>query len=620
MLKLSEQPYFVQVEISSVCNLSCTMCPLTLGETLSSRRVGHMPVELHNKLFLLAKKIGHVLFAGYGEPLLTPGFLELLEQLDAMGVNTSFSTNATMVSAPIAERLARIGNLQNINISIDSPDPEIYSRIRGGPLEAALDGLRNLTAAFAGRKLASGKTLLSVSSVAMRENLESLTALPAILNSLGINVYVLQPLTEWAPELSSAQLTNLESPLPCFETLQRLCEDMEIGLYFDERLRMEVENPKEAIKRYYGGIPQSQFQTKQCMLPWEFPFVDKNGLVFPCCNATSDPAAVMGDLKVQSFDEVWQGESFKRFRTNLLDGRRLNPICSGCKVAPTGTHLLQQYSAQILWDQSRLSGVPPLRLAVRNTGVVPWTPGTRLTIGTSQKRDRISRFYHPTWINLKRVAALSETLVEPGQVGTFQFELSSVEEPLTEVFQLVVAELVWLPDTSFALKSEDLRLTANAARTQKSEENARPAAEDLFSAEILFGQSGFVGHGRLNLVVRNTSRVTWGAGNVRVGTAEPHDRDSRLFFAGWLSANRVCTFAEDLVHPGETATFVMRLAAPGPTSECFQLLVDGLCWLENTKFQVVNSGRGMVILPSGPVAGAARGPGRENQTGRPEMI
>ena len=58
---------------------------------------------------------------------------------------------------------------------VDSPDPEIYHRIRGGPLEKALRGIANLMAEI------DDPLRVSVSSVLMSESVASLVAFPPVL-------------------------------------------------------------------------------------------------------------------------------------------------------------------------------------------------------------------------------------------------------------------------------------------------------------------------------------------------------------------------------------------------------------------------------------------------------
>jgi radical SAM protein with 4Fe4S-binding SPASM domain len=65
-----------------------------------------------------------------------------------------------------------------------------------------------------------------------------------------------------------------------------------------------------------------------CVITWD-------GLVVPCC-FDKDATHRLGDLKQQNFKEIWQGDNYQNFRTQLLQGRDQIDICTncteGCKV------------------------------------------------------------------------------------------------------------------------------------------------------------------------------------------------------------------------------------------------------------------------------------------------
>jgi len=54
-----------------------------------------------------------------------------------------------------------------------------------------------------------------------------------------------------------------------------------------------------------------------------------DGLVVPCC-FDKDALHRLGDLKTESFKEVWQSSTYKTFRQKLLKGRKEIDICSNC--------------------------------------------------------------------------------------------------------------------------------------------------------------------------------------------------------------------------------------------------------------------------------------------------
>jgi radical SAM protein with 4Fe4S-binding SPASM domain len=55
-----------------------------------------------------------------------------------------------------------------------------------------------------------------------------------------------------------------------------------------------------------------------CTIPWTTTYVAFDGTVRPCCY--SETATVLGNLRDQSFDEIWNGEAYRHLREEILDG------------------------------------------------------------------------------------------------------------------------------------------------------------------------------------------------------------------------------------------------------------------------------------------------------------
>lgn len=59
-----------------------------------------------------------------------------------------------------------------------------------------------------------------------------------------------------------------------------------------------------------------------CVITWD-------GKVVPCC-FDKDAHFVLGDLKEQTFKEIWFGEKYNHFRKSLLKSRSEIEICKNC--------------------------------------------------------------------------------------------------------------------------------------------------------------------------------------------------------------------------------------------------------------------------------------------------
>lgn len=434
-------PFALQVELTSRCNLKCTMCPLTSGATASSVNPGLIGERSWSEVTKLAKQTRFVVVAGFGEPLADPRCFAMLEELDREGIGFDVTTNGTPLTPANVARLATFEHLRRIHVSIDSPDPDTYLAIRGGPLDRAVAGLRTLMGAM------EDPYRVCVQAVLTPETAPTLPHFPGLLSTLGVRTLVIQGLVDYSgnPELPWRLPPEAKNYVQAIREAGS-AEGVDVSFTVPGRLDLELNAPEQVLDLYDGA--SAGRRTRQCMLPWEMPYVDKNGSVFACCYAAANDGRVLAELENTSLEAAWNGAAFRKFRRDLISGSSMPAECRTCTTVPLGPHPLDGYSAAIDLRASRLRGTDN-RLVVRNAGSEVWGPDTHLRIGTAQPRDRRSQLYHPTWLSEDRVASFAEEEVRPGATATFLFSTESEDVRSPETFQLVVEGRFWLPGTEF---------------------------------------------------------------------------------------------------------------------------------------------------------------------------
>jgi radical SAM protein with 4Fe4S-binding SPASM domain len=446
-----DAPLSLQVEITSHCNLRCRMCPLTTGTSSSAIRAGHMSDIVWSELMPLARQVNHVFIAGFGEPLTNPRCLDLLQQLNDEGIRTTLSTNGLALNPATADRLAVLPFLVHINVSIDSADAPTYRQIRGGNLDRALRGLRNLVAAM------PDTSRITVSSVAMRENIEALADFPPMLAGIGIRTYIVQGLNNYTPYSESQSLVGADRLSGQLSRLRSACREwgIELVLTTPERTTAEEHQRETVLAQYYDHEHSASrpFETRQCMLPWEQPYIDKDGRVFPCCIAgasSQSPLGRIGDPGQGTLSDIWSGEAYQNFRRALLDPVTTPGVCRSCTVVPAGTHPLRAYHATLVGSDHIRTRDGRVTVRFRNTGTHTWARDT-VCVGTTMPQDRASEAEHPTWLSRTRTSSFTESSVSPGETATFSFVTYLPPTRTIEAFQLVVNETRWLPNTRFTV-------------------------------------------------------------------------------------------------------------------------------------------------------------------------
>ncbi len=121
----------VYIEITNICNLSCSFCPKTerLQSFMDEASFRHVIDEI--KPFT-----DYVYFHLMGEPLLNPSVGRFLEICEAQELKVNITTNGTLL-AEVKDVLIRASSLRQINISLSS----FEANANDGDLETYIDNI-----------------------------------------------------------------------------------------------------------------------------------------------------------------------------------------------------------------------------------------------------------------------------------------------------------------------------------------------------------------------------------------------------------------------------------------------------------------------------------------------
>lgn len=301
-------PTHLMVEPSSHCNLACTLCPVTAG---LGRAQGLMEFATFKKII---DEIGDYIFTlllwDWGEPFLNPAIYDMIAYAAPKGIKTISSTNAHVFAhQENADKLIRSG-LDTLICAVDGITQETYQRYReGGRLESALDGIRMVVARK--QALGSEKPLVNFRFIVMRHNEHEVPRLQEFTRSLGVDALTLKKLNPASqdPYAADAEAEKRDDFLPQ-----------------DDRFR-----------RFRGDSTGARIRRKRnpCKHLWYHPAVHWNGVV---CTCTYDPHEKfpLGDLREQSFREIWQGEPYHRLRRQFRKDWNHLPRCNECSYAYEG--------------------------------------------------------------------------------------------------------------------------------------------------------------------------------------------------------------------------------------------------------------------------------------------
>jgi MoaA/NifB/PqqE/SkfB family radical SAM enzyme len=314
-------PKGVTFRISGQCDLKCQMCIYRNAGFLDTAQM--LPLEIFKKVIDQASSSKPFITFTGGEPLLHPEILECLSYVKEKGLYCSLTTNGLRL-AQYAEGIAKSG-LDLLVVSLDGPQ-EVHDRIRGraGAYQKALEGIRKVKG-FARRLLLFVNTSIQADSY---QRIEELVDELVGLGVDGMNVAVL-----WTrPPERSASHNRL---FPEYSVRDGWID--ESLMQIDFRVLEVVLNRARKKDLFVNFFPLSSIQQMRTWYtdprqllnghrlkcPWMMANVFHDGTMRMCDDI------VLGDLKIQDFWEIWNGEKMARFRRTLRANRNF-PICAGC--------------------------------------------------------------------------------------------------------------------------------------------------------------------------------------------------------------------------------------------------------------------------------------------------
>ncbi len=287
-------PVSISVEPTTSCNLRCPQCPSGLRSF--TRPTGMLDADLfENVIGQLSSTLSYLTFYFQGEPFLHPEFLKMVKFASNRGIYTATSTNAHYLKSEVAEATVR-SSLDRLIISVDGTSQDTYESYRvGGSLERVIEGTENVIRWK--KKLNSATPHIIFQFLVVRPNEHQIPEIYELARKVGVDQVVLK----------TAQIYDYEtsSLVPTQEHYSRYTRDAD------------------------GSVKIKNKLLNECWKMWHSCVVTWDGKVVPCC-FDKDAHYVLGDLKKETFREVWHGSRYNDFRASLLRSRNEIDICKNC--------------------------------------------------------------------------------------------------------------------------------------------------------------------------------------------------------------------------------------------------------------------------------------------------
>lgn len=302
-------PSRVIIDPINLCNLSCPLCPT--GMKKLSLKQGTMKAKTFEKILFNLLSVKKIILFNWGEPFLNPDIFEIIKMAKKAGKLVEIHSNFSLKRNLAFLKQIIDSSLDELVISLDGASQETYQKYRrGGNFNLVIDNIKKLKSLQ--KKMGEHTPNIAWKFIVNKYNENEIEKAIKMANQLEIPVFFVPiGLTDDLPDLKRNNLGSLGENKKKWLPLKR----------------------KEFILARYKSRQQYPLFNQTCQFLFNYPTVNIDGKVLPCC-LTVSKRAVFGDLLKESFEKIWYNDNFQYSRSLFLreqyNGRRPHTICVDC--------------------------------------------------------------------------------------------------------------------------------------------------------------------------------------------------------------------------------------------------------------------------------------------------
>jgi radical SAM protein with 4Fe4S-binding SPASM domain len=310
-------PEFVRIGLSRSCNFNCITCWHYSPFLKRQKPIEWKKIKIEKDLvFSLLRQLGQmkclgVLFSGVGEPFTHPNTMGFIRKAKENKMLVRIQTNLSLVENPaeLANYLRSAADLVCIHLS--AATPETYSRMHPNQpkkkFHQILDRIRVLR-----REGVPVRLVFVVNKL----NYKEITKMYKLNCDLGTKLHL--EVMDHRPGSGLEKLNLDENDKK--EIIQDLCQLRNVR---DRKAKSGIKDFLDQI--IYPGLGLKEISS--CSIGYFYSIIDETGNVYYCYNMNEN--FLIGNLKNQSFKEVWLSNKYQELRARYLKGR-FSKDCQRC--------------------------------------------------------------------------------------------------------------------------------------------------------------------------------------------------------------------------------------------------------------------------------------------------
>jgi MoaA/NifB/PqqE/SkfB family radical SAM enzyme len=319
----------VYFKLTPACNLRCVMCGQygakgVMKDCAAEEVKKILPLETYKRIIDEIAPQRPVTYIWGGEPFLYPDIIPLAKYMVDKGLFVSVNTNGTLIER-YAEQIVR-DKWSCIFVSLDA-FRDVNDAIRGrGSYDRVVAGFRAINREKERQK--SNYPFLGIVTTVTNMNYLDLDNLAEASREYNLDLHIFNLGTYTNDNIVQKQrrfmLEKFDTNIDCLEgyntgynknidgkKLHEILRNIHGKNYGHPIVTVPVLNP-EKTNTYYADLETPV--RNHCIVPWCQTNINYNGDVHFCADY---PDYILGNIKEQSFEEIYNGDRANLFRKNI---------------------------------------------------------------------------------------------------------------------------------------------------------------------------------------------------------------------------------------------------------------------------------------------------------------
>lgn len=316
-------PIYLEISPSGSCNHRCIFCALDY--------VGYKPVNIDlNIMERVVSEMGEcgvksVMFAGEGEPFMFKNIDSLVSCAVNSGIDVAFTTNGVLFNQNHVENSLHL--ISWIKVSIDAGTANTYASIHNTNESDFASVINNLKYAVKYRERNSLKCALGAQFLLLPDNFKEADILAKICrDDIGLDYLVIKSHSQH--RFSNNKQFDKLNYAEISEEVEKTC------LLSTDKFKVIYR--AESVKKHINN----QILFNECnAVPFYWAYIMANLDLYACSAFLTDNRFFLGNLKENSFKDVWEGDKRRRVFEMMKNDFNISECRINCRMNSVNLYL-----------------------------------------------------------------------------------------------------------------------------------------------------------------------------------------------------------------------------------------------------------------------------------------